>query len=243
MTLDGSEINILIAFVAGFITFFASCLLPLVPAYLAYISGVSLNSGEQKRTVFVNSVLFSFGFILVFILLGASATLLGSYVRYYSGIFEKIGGIFLVLMGLFMLKVISPDFLLKERRLDPTKSLTKWQKVNSVITGATFGFAWTPCIGPVLGVILFWASQAESMARGITMLVSYGLGIGLPFILIGLLFEKVGPRITKQGRFGDILNKIAAILIIATGLLLFFGKIQYLSLGLLNTFNLHTLSR
>lgn len=200
MVFDGSQINLFVAFIGGVITFFASCLLPLVPTYLAYLAGLGAKddieqpSSVFKRKIFVNGVFFTLGFILVFVLLGATVNTFGRQLNAYKGIIQQIGGIFFIFVGLFMLEIIKPLILLKELKLPLPKNPTRWQKVNSLLVGITFGFAWTPCIGPVLAVILFWASQAATLAQGVSLLFVYGLGLATPFLIIALGFESFAPK-------------------------------------------------
>lgn len=248
MIFDGSQVNLLIAFIGGLVTFFASCLLPLVPVYLAYLSGITLTKkivdGKEKvfkREVFINSVLFVAGFIIVFVLLGVLASFAGRIVNIYKPIVQKIGGIFFIILGLFMLDVIRPAALLKERKLN-LNQIVKARKLNSFLVGSTFGFAWTPCIGPVLAVILFWASQQATFWQGLGLLLAYGIGLGIPFLVVGLLFETLAPRLSGAGRLGKTLRIIAAILIIITGVLLILNRVEYLTIRLLDFFNLRTLA-
>lgn len=250
MTLDGSNVNLLVAFIGGVVTFFASCLLPLVPTYLAFLSGVATASQEStakenflfKREILKNSVLFTLGFIIVFVLLGATASAFGGYLSIHRNIIQMIGGIFFVIVGLFMLGVLKSSTLLSEHKADYSKYITKWKWLNAVIFGATFGFAWTPCIGPVLAVILFWASQAESALHGTLLLLTYGLGLGMPFIVVGIFFEALAPKLSKASKFGFYLNKIASLIIILMGILLILGKVQIVSFFLLEVFGLNSLA-
>ena len=247
--LDGSQMNLLIAFVGGLITFFASCLLPLVPTYLAYLTGISSDAASDisqknlvKRGVFVNGLVFTLGFIFVFVLLGASANTVGRALAEYTPIIQKLGGLFFILMGLFMLGLMRFSFLYKERKIELPKKLSKWQKLNSLLVGMTFGFAWTPCIGPVLAVILYWSSQASTISQGIGLLLVYGIGLGLPFLVVALLFESLSTKLSRFSKFGAVLQKLAAIFIIIMGILLILNRVELISIRLLQLFNLNTLS-
>ncbi len=250
MLLDGSNVNFLVAFVAGVITFFASCLLPLVPTYLVFLAGIATNAKKVdssgrflfKREIIKNSVLFTLGFIIVFVLLGATASAFGKYLSIHRNLIQAIGGIFFVIAGLFMLGFLKSDVLLKEHKADYSKYITKLKWLNALIFGATFGFAWTPCIGPVLAVILFWASQAESAINGTLLLLAYGLGLGMPFIFVGVFFEVLSPKLSKASKFGFYLNKVASIVIILIGILLILGKVQIVSFFLLELFGLNSLA-
>jgi len=238
MKFDGTQINLLVAFLGGIVTFFASCLLPLVPTYVAYLFGVSSSKHNDKREIFINSVLFTLGFILIFILLGLSASSVGLLLKQHRQLIQQIGGVFLMFVGLFLFGLFNFEFLHRERKIYLHGEIIKRKKLKSFFTGLTFGFAWTPCIGPVLGVILFWASQAGSVFKGTTLLLFYGLGLGLPFILIGLLFEHLGDRLLAAKKIGKVLNIIAATIMLVTGFLLVIGKLQYLSLFIMKLFNI-----
>ncbi len=249
ISLDGSQVNLFVAFIGGVVTFFASCLLPLVPTYLAYISGVAttkdIDDAHQKifkREVFVNGLAFTIGFILVFVILGATANTLGRLVGAYRPVIQKLGGLFFIVMGMFMLNIVHPTLFNKELKIELPKNLTAWKKLNSLLVGMTFGFAWTPCIGPVLAVILFWASQAQSFAQGVGLLLVYGIGLGLPFLVVALLFETISSKLSKAAKFGNLLQKVAAVVIIIMGILLFFGRVDVISIRLLQLFNLNTLA-
>lgn len=244
MAFDGSEVNLLIAFLGGTITFFASCLLPLVPTYLAYLSGIPLKEGvkntKSRDRILVNSVAFSLGFICVFVLLGAGASSIGILFATQRVFLQRLGGAFFIILGVFMLGIIKPGILMKERKIKLPKNLSKWRKLNSFLVGMFFGFAWTPCVGPVLAVILFWASQTNTVLQGTTLLFVYGLGLGLPFVLIGLLFDRLLPVLSESQKFGAVLNKIAGLIILVTGILLLVGRLDILTTSLLNLLNIRS---
>lgn len=239
---DGSEVNLLIAFLGGVITFFASCLLPLVPIYIAHMTGTIYNHQPKKRGIFLNSLLFTAGFMLVFIIFGLSASSFGLILKINREMIQKVGGIFFILVGLFMLGIIKPAFLLKEQHLDLEPKFHKGKLFNSFLFGLTFGFAWSPCIGPVLAVILFWASRAATVAKGTLLLFVYGLGIAIPFILIGVFFEKFGHKLMSKPELGRTLNLFAGLLIILAGLLLISGHYLTLAVPLLRLLRLNSLS-
>lgn len=245
---DGSNISLLVAFTGGVITFFASCLLPLVPIYLAYLSGISLSktstisTSKLKGEIFINGLIFTIGFIIVFVMLGATANGFGRLLNIYKPLIQTFGGIFFIFMGFFMLNLVKPVFLYKDRRIELPRNPTNVNKVNSLLVGFTFGLAWTPCIGPVLAVILFWASQAESFALGIGLLLVYGIGLGIPFLIIALFFDKLSKKISGASRIGNKLQKMMALFIIFIGILLVTNKMGFFSLQLIRIFNLNKLA-
>jgi cytochrome c-type biogenesis protein len=246
---DGSQVNFLIAFLGGVITFFASCLLPLVPTYLAYLAGIATTNQPAssktklyRREIFINGLIFTLGFIAVFVLLGAGSSSLGLLLGRHKLLFQRLGGAFFVLLGLFMLGIFRPAFLYRERKFSLPVKPTRFRQLNSLLVGLVFGFAWTPCIGPVLAVILFWASQATTVAIGTSLLLAYGIGLGIPFLIIALFFEKLAPLLKKTQPLGQKLHWLAAIVIIVMGILLAIGRVELVSVRLLQWLNFNTLA-
>lgn len=243
MLLDGNNINILIALLAGFVTFFASCLLPLVPIYLAYLTGLThrnLSSKNNRLKIIEHSFLFVLGFIAVFVILGLGAVQFGHLTNQYKPVIQKFSGLLLISLSLLMLGLIKLPFLTIERKLPIPKFHLSWLK--SLTTGAIFGFAWTPCIGPVLGVILVMASQTDSFLTGTLLLIAYGLGLGIPFLVIGWFFEKLSPQLTSWQKYGHYLNVIAALIILMAGLLMFFDLINSFTFWMLDWLNLNSIA-
>lgn len=255
--LDGSNINLFVALLAGFVTFFASCLLPLVPTYLAYLSGVSLNlenADENRFDVMKTALFFVIGFIITFVLLSLAFNVAGVYISSFRDIVEKIaGGIFIVL-GLFMLGVFKHPIFTTEKRLDLrslfskkkdfdiNKFISKHRNIHAVLTGIAFGFAWTPCIGPVLAVILYWSSTADSALSGVMLLVAYGIGLGIPFMIVAAGFEKIIPQLKKYAKVSKYVSIVSGIVIILAGIMMITGQLGSLSLFMLRLFNLSALS-
>ena len=246
---DSSQVTFLVAFMGGIFTFFASCLLPLVPTYIAYLAGTSLSelsdsekSRKYKTTILYNSLAFVLGFLLVFILFGLTASTLGYVFNSYRLLIQIIGGVALIILGLFVLGFIKPFVLLKEKRLKLPVNLTKFKLVNSFLFGITFGFAWTPCVGPILATILFWASQSETILKGTALLFMFGLGMGLPFILIGLLSDKLLPVVRRFKYLTIISQLLSGVLLVLMGLVLISGKSTFISLQIINLFNLRFLT-
>ena len=243
MTFDGSQISIGVAFLGGVITFFASCLLPLVPIYLAYLTGITLQEIDKRsrNQVLINAAAFVLGFMIVFAVLGMTATIIGNVLAVNRQLIQKIGGVGILVMGLFMLGHVKSDLLLKEARININLG-SRWKLLNSFFVGLTFGFAWTPCIGPVLATILIWASQTATFWRGTELLIAYGVGIGLPFLIVGMFFEFLSPKLKSLKRLGKVLYRAAAVIMILIGILLIAGKIDYISVRLLEFLNLRTLA-
>jgi cytochrome c-type biogenesis protein len=223
MILDGSSVNIGIAFIAGLVSFFAPCVVPLVPAYVGFFSGVAATDehvAEKRATIFKYSLIFSAGLILVFVILGLAATSIGHLFAVNREVMSKIGGVIMVLLGLYLTGVFKNPALYRELKIDLHKKISKYQSVNSFLLGLTFGFAWTPCIGPVLAVILLWASQASGTLAGTSLLFAYGAGIAVPFIVLGLFIDKMMPWIRKTARIQKWIHVGAGVFIIIFGIML-----------------------
>ena len=184
-----NQVSLFAAFSAGILSFVSPCVLPLVPSYVSYITGLSLeqltDAAERHRlrkSILVNSLLFIAGFSTVFIAFGASASFIGQVLYEYQDIIRKIGAVFIIIFGLYMVGLLKLKFLMTEHHL------VQFDKrpvgyVGSFLIGTAFAAAWTPCVGPILGAILAYASTTESMQDGILLLASYSLGLGLPLFI------------------------------------------------------------
>jgi cytochrome c-type biogenesis protein len=219
------EALIIPAFIAGLLTFLAPCTLPLVPAYLAFISG----SSSGKGRVFRNALFFVFGFSIVFILLGLLAGLAGGLLYEFRMWVSRIGGIFVILFGLFMLDAVKIPFLAKEKKLSIKSPFVKGTPLNSLILGVIFAAGWTPCIGPILGSVLFLASQTATAFSGAVLLAVFSLGLAVPFLLIAGSIESAEKHIAKFSKYLRPINVIGGIFLIILGVLLLFGQMGLLT--------------
>ncbi len=232
---DGSEVNILIAFLGGFLTFFASCLLPLVPTYLAFLSGNSLttHNTQERWHILKTALFFVLGFVSTFIVIGfvlnRFALILGPYREWMT----RIAGLLFIAMGLFILGVGKKSILQREFKFHIPESWQKHRHLYAWLTGIAFGFGWTPCIGPVLAVILFWSTQQASSLHGLLLLTSFGVGLGIPFLLVALAFDRVFPFFQKSQKLANTLQLVSGAFILITGILMLFNQFTYLSLQLL----------
>ena len=221
-----TEVNVFVAFAAGIFSFLSPCVLPLIPSYLSFVSGVSLDEmrGEEARLrvrsrVVLNSLAFIAGFSLVFISLGASASFLGGlFLSYHSGI-RVIGGAFVLLVGLYLVGAFKIPALERYLQFDLRDKPAGY--LGSVLVGITFAVAWTPCVGPILGATLALASTAGVVSRGTMLLSSYAAGLALPFFLSALainsflrLSEKLRPYVQTIHILGGVLLIIVGILLI-----------------------------
>lgn len=215
------------AFIAGLLMFLAPCTLPLVPAYLGFISGVSAKdlqdrkkAKDARKKIFLNGLLFIVGFTLVFIFFGTLSGLVGRGLVFWRIWLSRIGGILIILFGLLALGILKISFLQRERRIKIPSFLNVGRPTTSLIVGATFAFGWTPCIGPVLGSILLLASTSATALWGGFLLFIFSVGLAVPFILIGLGFSKAAEYIGKISKYLRAVEIVGGIFLIFLGTLL-----------------------
>jgi len=224
-------IEIFIAFGAGLISFLSPCVLPLIPGYIAYISGSSLNELLEKKNVnLLPIILFTFGFSIVFIIFGASATYLGKFLLSNSFPLRIIAGVIIIFFSLHIIGIINIKFLNYEKKIYADRNNTVF---SSILIGMAFAFGWTPCIGPILGSILILASTTENIGKGILLLSSYSLGLAIPFILSGYLIQKfilLSKNIKKKM---NVITKVGGILLFLTGILILTNQLQVLGFYIL----------
>lgn len=220
--MDSSQLNLPLAFGAGIATFFTPCFLPLLPAYLSFISGVSFSelagSGKPKRAVVISSLFFVLGFSIVFILLGASITYVGQRLRDYQTWVRAGGGMIVIAFGLYMIFGIKLGFLERERRVHLRSRPAGY--LGSMLVGVAFAAGWTPCVGPILGSILVYASASETIGEGIRLLTAYSLGLGVPFLLSAVLADAVLKRMTRLTKYIRPISVACGIILVAMGFLL-----------------------
>ncbi len=227
-------IELFIALGAGLISFLSPCVLPLIPGYISFISGQSLNELiERKKVNIFPLLLFSLGFSFVFILLGAAASALGKILLQNSNYLRVIAGTVIVIFSLQILGIINIKFLNYEKKYY-TKKSTK--PVFVFIIGMAFGFGWTPCIGPILGSILALASTEENIYRGVIMLSFYSLGLAIPFVLSGFLIQKFLLFSKNFKKNINLFLKLGGIVLLITGLLILTNQLQILGYYILNIF-------
>ena len=227
-------IELLIALGAGLISFLSPCVLPLIPGYISYISGSSLNELIAKKNInLIPLILFTAGFSIVFILLGAASTFVGQALLQNSYELRIAAGLVIILLSLHIIGLINIKFLNFEKRIDA--------RINSnfyspILIGMAFAFGWTPCIGPILGSILVLASTEESINKGILLLTFYSLGLAVPFILSGYLIQKFLIFSKNFKKNINLVSKIGGIILLLTGILILTNQLQALGYYLLNIF-------
>ena len=227
-------IELFIAAGAGLISFLSPCVLPLIPGYISFISGQSLNElVESKKVNFIPLILFSLGFSFVFILFGAAASALGKVLLQNSNYLRIAAGTIIVIFSLQLLGIINISFLNYEKKYY-TKKSTK--PLFVFVVGMAFGFGWTPCIGPILGSILALASTEENISKGILLLSFYSLGLAIPFILSGFLIQKFLLFSKNFKKNINIVLKFGGMILLITGVLILTNQLQVLGYYILNIF-------
>ena len=225
-------IELFIAFGAGLISFLSPCVLPLIPGYISYISGSSLNELIKKKKVnLIPIVLFTAGFSIVFIVFGAASTFLGQVLLQNSYELRIAAGLIIVVLSLHIIGIINLKFLNFEKRIHTNKNTNFY---SPIIIGMAFAFGWTPCIGPILGSILVLAATEENINKGILLLVSYSLGLALPFILSGYLIQRFLIFSKNFKKNINLVSKIGGIILLITGVLILTNQLQALGYYLLN---------
>jgi cytochrome c-type biogenesis protein len=229
--MESSQLSLAIAFVAGFLTFFTPCFLPLLPAYLSFITGFSFGelteARRPKKTIMVNTLFFILGFSIVFVLLGASVTYLGSLIYSYREWVKTIGGIIIIAFGLYLVSGFKVGFFEKEKKIHLRSKPAGY--FGSLLVGAAFAAGWTPCVGPILGSILVYAGTSETLRFGIWLLIFYSLGLGLPLFVAALLVDMVLSRFQKVTRYIRVFSIVCGILLICMGVLLIADPFRMLS--------------
>lgn len=230
---DVSSISVGFAFLAGLVSFLSPCVLPLVPSYVMYVTGMTVTELTTDGTraargrAALHAGLFVLGFGLVFIALGATATVLGSTLRRALPLLQQIGGIVIAAFGLYLLGVLRLPFLMRERRVHLASKPAGL--VGSVVAGVAFGAGWTPCVGPVLASILVYAGIQATMAKGLLLLAAYTLGLGLPFFAAAVGFNWYLVRAPQLSRWLRAIERVSGVLLLVVGILLFTGRFTLLS--------------
>ncbi|MCD6595401.1 cytochrome c biogenesis protein CcdA [bacterium] len=227
----GEQVGYFSAFIGGLLSFLSPCVLPLIPSYLAFISGVSIFDAEQgkirKFYVFISSVFFVLGFSVVFIALGATATSMGNFLFHNSQLLARIGGAIIIILGLITAKIIDLPFFRYEKRFHMSKNALGL--FGSFIVGIVFAFGWSPCIGPILATILAIASQQGSASQGMKLLAMYSAGLAIPFLIVSLAVQPFLKLMTKLRRYMDVIELVTGKLLIVMGMMLFLGTFGVIS--------------
>lgn len=229
------DINIPIAFAAGLVSFFAPCMVPLLPVYVAYVTGVSIQDLKQYgykpflKKLLLSSVFYILGFSVIFMLLGIAVGGLGVFLRHYDRIIQAVGGVIIIFLGLDFAGIFKIPFIAVQRQF----KLPSWAEglgyLRSFLIGVIFATAWTPCVGAILGAILTLAAVSGTVFKGALMLFVYSLGISVPFMIVSLTLVAAPRYLSFISRRINVISKIAGVLLIVLGVLLLTGTYKYLN--------------
>jgi cytochrome c-type biogenesis protein len=216
---SATSLGFVAAFVGGLLSFLSPCVLPLIPSYITFITGVSLDDAQRaRRAALAHALLFVLGFSLIFIALGAGATALGRVLVAYRGLISRIGGLLVIVFGLYLSGVLNSTMLSRERRVHLADKPAGY--LGTVLVGIAFGAGWTPCIGPILGAILTYNLATTDVGRGTALLATYSLGLAVPFVLSAIAvpqflaaFDRIRPRLL-------LISRISGGLLVVVGLLM-----------------------
>jgi cytochrome c-type biogenesis protein len=233
--MTGSDnVSILVALSAGLISFLSPCILPLIPSYLAFITGVSLeeiSAGENlkkiRKKVITNALMFILGFAVIFVTLGASATFLGKFLSQHIRWFEIIGGAVVIMLGLHFAGVFKLKLLEREKKIHMHKKPMGY--LGTALVGMAFGAGWTPCVGPILGAILTMAATTQNVLKGMILLVFYSIGLGIPFLLSGIIIHKFFEYFKAVRKYFRVITTVGGVLFILVGVLLISGYFSSIS--------------
>ncbi len=222
-------ISYILTFTEGILTFISPCILPMLPIYFLYLAGESENASpsSRKNRLLLNSIGFVIGFTIVFVILGTTVTSLGHFLTNHRNLLEKISGIFMIIFGLNFAGILKIGILNMEKRID--FKFNRLRFLSSVVFGIVFGFGWTPCLGAFLGSALVLASNSKTVLQGMILLLVYSIGLGIPFILSSIAFEKVKEAFKQVQKYGRIISIISGVLLIIAGILVFTGSLKYIS--------------
>jgi cytochrome c-type biogenesis protein len=234
------NVSIPAAMIAGLVSFLSPCVLPLVPPYLIYLTGATIEhvanedtAASSRRAVMISALLFVLGFSTVFVLLGASASLIGTFIRAWSAQLAILAGIVIIVMGLHFLGLTRIGLLMREGRLPIPKPVGLW---GAYVMGLAFAFGWTPCIGPILAAILSIAAAEATVAKGAGLLAVYSAGLGIPFLIAAFMVEQFSSLFSRMKRHLATVERAMGVLMIITGIGFLTGAVSNVSIWLLDTF-------
>ncbi|MFC1767932.1 cytochrome c biogenesis CcdA family protein [Candidatus Margulisiibacteriota bacterium] len=239
--MNTGEVSIIIAFLAGVLTFFSPCVLPLIPSYLCYITGFSvydlMNKKDKKvlKEAFISSVFFVLGFSIVFIALGTGVSFLGRYFLGVVDILRIAGGLIIIFFGLVIAGILNVPFLKAEKKLMVANK--PFNYTGAMLVGMAFSVGWVPCVGPILSSILIVAGTGNSVLRGFLLLSAYSLGLGLPIIASAVAFNYLLTFFKKIKKYMNIISMVSGILLVILGLLLITDALTYLMALLYSVFD------
>lgn len=218
---EPTSIGLALAFSAGLLSFLSPCVLPLIPSYLTFITGVGLDDlGTVRRSAIVHALLFVLGFTLIFVALGASATVLGRLLGAYRIWITRVGGALVVLFGLYLLGAVRVAAFDRDRRLHLANKPAGY--LGTTLVGVAFGAGWTPCLGPILGAILTYTAATADLARGLPLLLAYSIGLALPFLLAAVAVERFLETMTRLRPYLTRVSQVSGVVLIVVGVMMMF---------------------
>ena len=225
---DSAGLGLFIAFSAGLLSFLSPCVLPLVPSYVTFITGLSFEDvSKARRTALVHSLLFILGFTIIFVALGATATAVGRLLLRHRHWVSMVGGVLIIVFGLYLLGVLNITAFMRERRVHLADKPMGY--LGSVVVGLAFGAGWSPCLGPILGAILTYTASEADLKRGLLLLFTYSLGLAVPFLAAALGVERFVELFAKHRAKMVWVNRISGVLLVAVGLLLVTNRFELLA--------------
>jgi cytochrome c-type biogenesis protein len=226
-----AHFGLLAAFVAGLLSFLSPCVFPLVPGYLSYLAGTTLRQGQgtspMRWQVSLHALCFVLGFALIFAALGAAASVLGVLLTPYRQLLAYVAGVLLIIFGIVLTGLLPLPFLSGEYRVHVVSGTPAL--LRSGLVGVAFGAGWSPCMGPILGSILALAAVSTTLAQGIVFLLIYALGLGVPFLLVGLLIDRAAPVVRRINRYTGPIAIIGGVILVLTGMLILSGRLAELA--------------
>jgi cytochrome c-type biogenesis protein len=228
---DGASLGLAISFTAGLLSFLSPCVLPLIPSYVTFVTGLGLEDVQRaRRTALVHSLLFIAGFTAIFLALGATATAFGRLLGYHRVWIGRVGGILVILLGLYLLGFLNMRALSRERRFHLANKPLGY--LGTVLVGMAFAAGWTPCIGPILGGVLTYAASSATLERGLVLLLAYSLGLALPFVAAALAVERFIQLFARMRGWLVWTSRAAGALLICVGILMVTNYMTILSSAL-----------
>lgn len=221
------DISFLVAFFAGIVSFASPCILPMIPAYISYVTGTMDYKERSLFHTLHRSIFFVLGFSLIFIIMGASASYLGQLFFQYKTLVTRISGVLIIIFGLHMVGILKISFFYRQVRFQGPKQVVNWS--SSLFLGMAFGAGWTPCVGTILSSILLYASTATTVTKGIYLLTAYSFGLGVPFLLTALILHQFGGSLSRLNKYTPYISKIGGSIMILLGFLIFFDMLQVIT--------------